>query len=444
MKNIAIIGAGVAGYTAAIELSSKYNVTLFETGQTGGTCVNRGCIPVKYFVHRRDAINQIYKTNSILKNDLAPQINMAKLQKDKNKKTGKIRKNIQTNLKKNKITLINEKVSITEKSIKTKTKTYKPDIIIIATGSFPLDHSVFEIEKKAPVSPNSTAFLNIEKIPATLAVIGGGYIGIELASIFSSFGSKVSVFERGDRILPGFEKSSSKSLEFRLKRAGLEFIKNANVEKIGKNGELSYTDKNGEKITSPDFEHVLISIGRKANLVEGIELDKTAGGYIKVNPRFETSEPGVYAIGDIIGPPFFAHRAARQALLLSWHLNGKDITGQNDSLIPEVVFTDPELAKVGLDEDQLKQSGQDFLQHKIPYGVLGKSVILDESGQVKVLTDKNGKILGCVIIGKSASELIGYMSIAISQGMKIQELKHVTMPHPTLSELFLETALRVE
>ncbi len=442
MKNVAIIGAGVAGYTAAIELSSHFRVTLFEKSLTGGTCVNRGCIPVKYFVYRRDQINEITKANQVLKNDLVPEIDMKKLQSDKNNKTEKIRKSINSNLKKSKIELVESNVTISGKKIITEVKTYEPDIIIVATGSIPVSHDIFDIEPKAPVSENSTKFLNIDKIPSTLAVIGGGYIGIELASIFSSFGSKVTVFERGDRILPGFEKASSKSLEFRLKRSGLKFIKNADVKKIHKTGALTYIDKNGNSIATESFEHVLISIGRNANTVQGLDVQTTDKNYIKVDNNFKTSADGIYAIGDIIGPPFFAHRASRQAMLLSWYLKGEDISDKDDSLIPEVVFTEPELAKIGLDEDELKQKGIEFKSYKIPYGVLGKSIILDENGQLKLLTDTNGKILGCIIIGKSSSELVGYMSIAIYKGMNINELKDITMPHPTLSELFLEIGLR--
>lgn len=442
MKKAAIIGAGVAGYTAAMELSKKFEVFLFEKDLPGGTCVNRGCIPVKYLVHRRELLNEIKKSSPLFNENHPISFNMQKVQQDKNEKTGKIRDSILAHLKKNKVKLIQGETHLEGKTVICGDTRIDADYIIVATGSKPLLKRMFEIEPNAPVSYSSDDFIHIEYIPETLAVIGGGYIGIELASIFSGFGSKVTVFERNDRILPGFETASSRSLEFRMKKNGMDFVKNATVRSLHADGKITYENANKELITTDSFSHILVSIGREVVLPEGLKVEQHTNGYIKVDSCFHTSLPGVYAIGDVIGQPFFAHRSARQAHLLSWHLSGEDISGQSDTLVPEVVFTEPELAKVGLDEDQLNTAGIEYHAYKIPYGVLGKSVIMDESGQLKVLTDKHGIIIGAVLIGKSAGELIGYMAVAIAKKMTLSELKHVTLPHPTLSELFLEIGLQ--
>jgi dihydrolipoamide dehydrogenase len=435
-KTVAIIGAGVAGYTLAAKISKKFNVLLFENNLLGGTCVNKGCIPLKYFVHKQKILKEI-DANKITLNVSLNGINMKALQDDKNQKTGLIRKGIASIIERNKINLIKGFAFLKDNTVECNEKKYSADIVVIAAGSKPVAALPFEIEDKGIVSLSSDSFLEIDYVPKNLAIIGGGYIGLEFASVFNSFGSKVCVFEMQEKLLGGLEASSVRNLEARLKKSGITFFKNSRVNKIASGGVIEYSsgDKN---ISSPKFDHVFISVGREAsagfNKNNELVFEK---GYVKTSESFKTSLPGVYAIGDIAGPPFFAHRSAYQASLLAEHLlHGTEI--KENALIPEVVFTSPELAKIGEDEESLKQKGIEFKSFKLPYSAIGKSIITGASGQLKLLSDKTGVILGCVIIGDFASELIGYIAFAIYSKMKISDFSNIVLPHPTLSELFFE------
>jgi dihydrolipoamide dehydrogenase len=453
-KDILIIGGGPGGYTAAIraaQLGAK--VVVIEEDKLGGVCLNKGCIPTKSFYKNAQMINELNRSEEfgIELNGFA--ININKMLQRKQQIIDRLNSGIGQLLKANSIEVIFGKASLITKEI-VEITTNSGDIqriraknIIIATGSIPVKPPIPGID--LPGVMTSDDILDNDRIPQTLIVIGGGVIGIEFAGIFNAMGSKVTILEFLPRILANLDGEISKKMALSLKKKGINIENEARVTEIIKteNGfEVLIEGKKGQ-ILIP-VEAVLVSTGRAPNL-EGLNLDSLGIEYdrkgIKVNESYQTSIPHIYAIGDVIGGQMLAHVASGEGIAAVENIMG--LKGHMDyNAIPGCVFTFPEVATVGLSEEEAKSMDMNYNSSKFMFGANGKALTMGEDeGFVKVLADAGtGKIIGAHIMGPHASDLIHEAVLAIGNKMTIDEITKCVHAHPTLSETFLEAVLGIE
>ena len=428
--SLLIIGAGPGGYETAVEAVKRgMEVTLITEGPLGGTCLNEGCIPTKTFCHYAELIEQNLKAGLDCKPTFA---------------TAAERKQVVVEQLRGGINILLKGVEVVQgraqfkdaKTVVCNGQEYTADKIIIATGSVSASLPV----PGADSCLTSKEILELTEVPESLCVIGGGVIGLEFASIFRSFGSEVTVLEFCPNILPRFDSDLAKRLKQSLSKRGINIEVQAQVTRID-GDTVTYIKK--DKEYTVQAEKVLMAVGRRPNTdglnLEAAGIDFTRKG-ITVNDRFETSVPGIYAVGDVTGGIMLAHAATYQGLHA---LNC--ICGQEDSirfdLVPAAVFTMPEVAMVGLTEEQCKEQQLEFRCLKSFYRANGKAVSMDETdGYCKVIVDSGGKILGAHIMGAHASDLIHEITTAINLGATLDQLQSVIHAHPTLSEV-LQSAL---
>lgn len=449
--DILIIGGGPGGYTAAIkagQLGAK--VGIIEKENWGGTCLNWGCIPTKALYKNAEVLRTIKKADSLGITIPEYQLDFNKVQERKNQITLKLVKGVDSLLKANKVQKIKGTASFIDKNtvkvmaIDGSSEEYTAEKIIIATGS---KENIPPIEgAKLPGVLTSKSLLEITEIPKSLVVIGGGVIGLEFASIFKAMGTEVKVIEFLPNILASIDRDITKRLMPILKKQGIEIHTSTKVEKIVslENELVVYAEGKKERYEFK-AEKVLLAVGRRPyteglNAHEiGIDIEK---GAIKVDENYETNISGVYAIGDVTGKVLLAHVAAHQGIKVI-----NDILGQKaikDSPIPACIFIFPEIATVGITEEKLKEKDIEYKTSKFLFGANGKALTLDEvDGFVKVICDKNDKIIGVHIMGPHASDLINQGTIAISEGMNIDDFKGIIYAHPTLSESFSEAVLGI-
>lgn len=425
-----IIGGGPGGYETAVEAAKRgLEVTLISEGPLGGTCLNEGCIPTKTFCHYAELIEQNIKAGL----DCKP--SFAAAAERKQAVVEQLRSGIDMLLKN--VQVVQGRAEFKDsKTVICNGQEYTADKIIIATGSVSASLPIPGAESCL----TSKEILDLTEVPGSLCVIGGGVIGLEFASIFRSFGSEVNVLEFCPNILPRFDIDLAKRLKQSLSKRGINIELQAQVTRIDENS-VTYIKKDKEFTVQADM--VLMAVGRRPN-VDGLNLEAAGVDYtrkgITVNDRFETSVPGVYAIGDVTGGIMLAHAATYQGLHA---LNG--ICGQQDSirfnLIPAAVFTMPEVATVGLTEEQCKEQSLKVRPLKSFYRANGKAVSMDETdGYCKVIVDNDGKVLGAHIMGAHASDLIHEIAAAMNLGATLEQLQSVIHAHPTLSEV-LQSAL---
>ena len=454
-KDIIIIGGGPGGYVAAIRASQLgAKVLLIEKDKLGGTCLNRGCIPTK-------ALNRNAEILNILKNSGAFGINIdnysvdiAKMQERKNGIVSRLVSGVENLLKANKIDVLRAAASFIDKNTVRAyfpdgdTKQYTAKDIIIATGSIP---SIPAIEGASDGGVyTSENILDFDRIPGSLGIIGGGVIGMELACIFNSLGTKVSVLEYLPNILGKTDSDITKRITVLFKRSGIGIDTSAKVKKIEKANErytVYFEDKKGEKALAA--EKVLIAAGREPN-IDGLNLDAAGIDYnkkgIKVDGHYKTNIENIYAIGDVNGKAMLAHAASHQGMHAVEHIMGFNETA--NVVVPSCIFVFPEIASCGITEDEAKASGISYRTSKSMFGANGKALALGESdGFVKVIStdDKKNKgediIIGVHIMGPHASDLIHEGALAISNKLSINAIKNTIHAHPTLSEAFYEAAL---
>lgn len=428
--DLIVIGAGPGGYETA-ELASRQGkkVVLIERDALGGTCLNRGCIPTKALCKSAEVASTIAESEKFgCSVDGSTTLNFSKAIDRKNEIVGQLREGVATLLRD--VTVVRGEARMTGgHKVAVGEDEYEAERIIIATGSRPSSLNI----PGAELTINSDFALEMRSLPESMAIIGGGVIGMEFASIFNAFGVKVTVLEYCAEILPPFDAEIAKRLRMVLKRKGIDMITGANVSSIAESGEgdltVTYSAKGKEKTVAANL--VLMAVGRRAVVPEGTEGTgiKTERGFIVVNDRMETSVPGVYAIGDVNGRCMLAHAASAQgrvALGLEQDLNP----------VPSAVFTVPECGMTGLTEKQCQEQGLDFVTGTSFFRANGKAVAMGEpDGLVKVIVEKpTGKLLGCHICGPHAADLVQIASIAISQEADVRKLASCIFPHPTLSE----------
>ena len=453
---VTVIGGGPAGYVCAIRLSQLGLKTacIESRGTLGGTCLNIGCIPSKSLLNLSE---EFYKAKNLSKLGIDTgevKLNLEKMMKNKNKSVDVLTKGVEFLLKKNKITYFKGTGSFKSKnqiSVKTKDSNIliESEKTIICTGSEPVSLPGVKIDEKQILS--STGALSISSVPKKMLIVGAGYIGLEMGSVWSRLGSEVHVVEFLDHILPGMDKEISQEFMKILNKQGISFHLNTKVNSINKtkSGILTNTTNDKGKDSKIESDVVLISVGRKPytkylNLDKiGVQLDKK--GKIKVNKNYETNIKNIFAIGDVIEGPMLAHKAEEEGIAVAELIAGQ--SGHvNYEVIPGVVYTSPEVACVGKTEEQLKEINYSYKVGKFPFMANSRAKAIDVTeGFVKILTDsKTDRVLGAHIIGQHAGEMIAEISLAMEFGASSEDIARTCHAHPTFSEAIKEAALSVD
>ena len=452
-----VIGGGPAGYVCAIRLSQLGIKTacIESRGSLGGTCLNVGCIPSKSLLNLSEEFHKVQNLSNKGIEVGEVKLNLLKMMKNKDKAVTILTKGVEFLLKKNKVTYFKgigsfkSHSEILIKDDKNKETLIQADKIIIATGSVPVSLPGIEIDEKIIVS--STGALKLEKVPKKMVVVGGGYIGLEMGSVWSRLGAEVHVVEFLDHITPGMDKEISNEFMKILKKQGINFHMQHKVEQIKKNklGVSIFTkDKEGNK---KEFECdvVLISVGRKSN-TKGLNLKKVGvdldeKNRVKVDKNFKTNQNNIYAIGDVIAGPMLAHKAEDEGIAVAENIAGQSGHVNYDT-IPGVIYTTPEVASIGKTEEQLKELNIKYKIGKFSFMANSRAKAIDDAeGFVKILADeKTDKVLGAHLIGPHAGELIAEIGVAMEFGASSEDIARTCHAHPTFSEAVKEAALSVD
>jgi dihydrolipoyl dehydrogenase len=447
--DITVIGGGPGGYVAAIraaQLGAK--VLLVEKDQVGGTCTNRGCIPTKTLLADAKMYDRI-KFSSVIKTE-GLRLDMERLQDRKNKVVKRMITGVEFLLKDNGIAFVRGNASFLDGRIievegEKGKEQFGSQKFIIATGS--VSAQIPNVPVDGKVILTSTEMLNISSTPQDLVIIGGGYIGMEFACLFSSLGSKVTVIEMLPQIISTEDEEVVRGLTTLLKKRGLLIhtetkVKEAKV-KDGR-AEVKVIDRDGKE-EAFQAEKTLMAVGRSP-YTEGLQLEKANvglnGKFIKVNERMETTAPGIYAIGDVTGRQMLAHKASAEGIVAAENAFGRS-NKVDYSKIPNCIFTLPEVASIGLTEKQAKEKGLRVRIGRYPFQSNGKALANgDSEGFVKVIADQElGQVIGVHILGDHATDLIGGLSVAMTLETTVEELGKTVQAHPTLMEAVAEASL---
>ncbi|MCZ6703138.1 MAG: dihydrolipoyl dehydrogenase [Ignavibacteria bacterium] len=451
--NLVVIGGGPGGYAAAfLAADLGMNVTLVDLEKNpGGVCLYTGCIPSKALLHVAKLISEAEAAKNLGVEFSKPKIDLDKLRKWKNGVVDKHTGGLGILSKQRKINFVRGKASFVSSSAVAIEKTnggkeeMNFDNAIIATGSRITTIPALNIESKRFL--NSKTALDLPAIPKNLLVIGGGYIGLELGSVYNALGSKVSVIEMLDGLLPGTDRDLVSHLSKRIKSNFEEVMLKSKVVEMKevKNGiKVTIENKDGN-INDKVYDYVLMSIGRNPDTT-GLGLENTKvqindKGWIKVNEQLRTDDPNIYAIGDIVGEPMLAHKASHEGRVAVEAIAGEKVAFEPKA-IPAVVFTDPEIAWAGLTENQAKEKNIKVNVSKFPWAASGRATTLDRfDGVTKIISEPyTDRILGVGICGPGAGELIAEGVLAIEMAANLTDLKLTIHPHPTLSETIMEAA----
>ena len=451
--DLVVIGGGPAGYTGAIRAAQLGNkVACIEKEKTlGGTCLNVGCIPSKALLNFSEKYEEAKKNFADIGIITEVKLDLAKMISKKERVVDDLCKGIEGLFVKNKITRIKAVAKIIDKNtIQVNGETILAKNILIATGSEVMNVPGVVIDEKNIVS--STGALCLSKVPKEMVIIGGGYIGLELGSVWRRLGSKITVIEYSDRIVPALDFEIGKSFHKILERQGVEFILNTKVIKADQdNGRVNLviSGVNDNKESKISCDVALVSVGRRANtnglgLVElGVSVDQR--GMISVNDHFQTNYPNIYAVGDVIKGPMLAHKAEEEAIAAVEFMNGQ--AGHvNYNLIPAVVYTWPEVASVGATEEDLKKADIEYKVGKFPFLANSRARSTSNTeGMVKILADKKtDRVLGAHIIGPDAGTLIAEIVAYMEFGGSAEDIARTCHAHPTLNEAIKEAALAVD
>ena len=452
-----VIGGGPGGYVCAIRLAQLGLKTacIESRGSLGGTCLNVGCIPSKSLLNLSE---EFHKVKGLAKKGIEigeVKLNLDKMMKSKDKAVTVLTKGVEFLLKKNKVTYFKghgsfkSKNEILIKDDQNKETVIQTEKTIIATGSVPVSLPGIEIDEKVIVS--STGALKLEKVPNKMLVVGGGYIGLEMGSVWSRLGANVEVVEFLDHITPGMDKEISSEFMKILKKQGMKFNMQNKVESIKKNNNaviVSTVDKDGNK-NNFECDVVLISVGRKPNTdglnLEAIGVNIDERNRIKTDKTFKTNVENIYAIGDVIVGPMLAHKAEDEGIAVAENIVGQSGHVNYDT-IPGVIYTTPEVASIGKTEEQLKELNKKYKVGKFSFMANSRAKAIDDAeGFVKILADEEtDKVLGAHIIGPHAGELIAEIGVAMEFGASAEDIARTCHAHPTFSEAVKEAALSVD
>jgi dihydrolipoamide dehydrogenase len=448
---LAVLGAGPGGYAAAFYAADLgMQVALIdEEKNPGGVCLYRGCIPSKALLHVAKVVDEAKHAGNWGVTFGAPTIDIDKLRAFKQGVVDKLTAGVGSVAKLRKVKFIQGRATLTGPTSMTVAGAsgnteLQFEHLILATGSHPT--KIPSLSLDSPRMMDSTSGLELPDVPKSLLVIGGGYIGLELGTVYATLGSKVSVVEMTPGLLPGADRDLVTVLEKRLKGLFASIMLNTKVVKV-------VEEKDGIRVTFEGdlsekeqvFDRVLVAVGRRPNSkIPGLETTKVKvaqNGFIESDAQRRTAEPTIFVIGDVAGEPMLAHKASHEARVAVEAIAGHKAVFEPQA-IPAVVFTDPEIAWCGLTEAQAQADGVEFEVAKFPWAALGRAITIDRpEGLTKLVLEKGtGRILGVGIAGSGAGELIAEGVLAIEMGATAEDLKLVIHPHPTLSETLMESA----
>ncbi len=445
--DVAVVGTGPGGYVAAIRCAQLgLSVGVVEDDRPGGVCLNWGCIPTKVLLRNAEVLSLIGRAADFGIRVSGVEPSWAEgVQRSRRVADGRA-KGVEFLFRKNKITLFpgrgvlrgRNTVEVTGAS---GTETLEARALILATGSEPKSLPGVTIDETTVVSSNGA--VRSERLPKSIVVIGAGAIGVEFADVYAAYGVRVTILEALPRILPIEDEESSKELARAFRRRGIELTTGAKVASVTRGGPGVHIETDQGRL---EAEQVLMAVGRAAKVkglgfeAAGVQLDR---GFVTVSSRMETSVQGVYAIGDMAGPPLLAHKAMAEGVVAAEAIAGRDPRPVDYANVPSCTYCRPQVASIGLTEAQAREPGRDVTVGRFPFTASGKAVALAETeGFVKVVADKTtGEILGVHIVGHEATEIIHEFAVGRTLEATLEEIVHTIHAHPTMSEAALEAAL---
>lgn len=427
MYDLIVIGAGWAGCSAASYASKRgHKVALIERDRIGGTCLNYGCIPTKTILQTTKLLSQFRKSSKFAISADSCAVDLARLDQRLREVNSQLKAGLDFMVKSAKVEFIKASARIINPNqVSLGDKILDAKYILIATGSRPIELPGIRFDFERIIS--SAEALNIAKVPGKILIIGGGVIGCEFAQIYFSLGAEVGIVELTSCLLPGIDKEAAKKIEMIFKKRGIKV----------------FTDTDACAMDLAGYDKVLLCVGRRphSDCAEGIDLNKDKGR-ILVNEYLQTSQPNIYAAGDCIGGYLLAHTASYEGRLAAENILGGNKVKANYKSVPSCVFTNPEIACAGLSEEEARRNYPEIIIKKFDFRAVGMSHVLDETeGFVKIICDNTEKIIGAVIIGPRAAELIHILNLAVSNDLTLNHLRDTIFAHPTLSESILEAAL---
>ena len=440
---VAIVGGGTGGYEAAIRCAQLgFSTVLVEKNKLGGTCLNIGCIPTKYLAHSAELAHEMKTCRKQGIDAGEPVIDIKKLIKYKDRVVSQLVAGVAHLMSKNGVTVLNgEAKFVDEHRLTVNGETVEFDNLIIATGSSPAVPPVPGME--LPGIMSSTELLSIDHIPESMAIVGGGVIGCELACVFNEFGTKVSIIGRRDHLIPNIDMDVAENLGFAMKGAGVNVITGAAVKAVEKVGDMFVVKadtKDGE--IAVKAKELMVSAGRRGNC-EGLEpLGLTMNkSYVVIDEHMRTNKPHIYAIGDITGKIQLAHVASAQGFAAAENIAGMDST-VNYNAIPSCIYTLPEVGSVGYTEEKAQKEGIEYVIGKFPMAACGRARTMGATeGFTKIISEKaTGKVIGAAIVGPFATEVLGELGYIVSTGGTLEDIKHTVHGHPTVTETVMEAA----
>ena len=445
-----VIGGGPGGYVAGIRLGQRgLKTLLIEKDELGGECLNRGCIPSKTLISRVNIYWSARSARWLSGGDL--KVNWGEIQAIRERVIKRLRLGVKYLLEGNGVKVVEGEAKLrSDKEVEVRlrdgsSKMFRTRNIIIATGG---EHAPL---KEIPFDGNrvvtSSQALELREIPRSLLIVGGGVSGVEIGTLYAKLGTEVTIVELMDQILPGVEKDLVDVVAKRMKKLGIKIYTGSRVveSRVLEDGVVAVVEGRDGGSFEVRADYAMVAVGKKPASMNlglsdvGVELDER--GFIIVNDHMETSMPGVYAVGDVTGPPFLAHRASYHGMIAAENITGVNVSTR-DAVIPSAIFSDPEIAYAGLTEAEARERGIEPKVGKFPFTASGRAVAEEATeGFVKIIADSStGQVIGCQIVGQHATELISEAVLAIQSRMSIEQFAKCVRPHPTFSEALMEAA----
>jgi dihydrolipoamide dehydrogenase len=451
-RDLVIVGGGPGGYLAAMRGAQLgLRITLVERDRVGGTCINYGCIPTKYLLHQTKVLKEVRGSRTLEGPVGMVGLDWAKVQWGRQAVVDQLVKGLVFLLEKGRVEIVEGTARLlSDRTVVARTadgeRAFAADKVIVATGSEAAGLTFLKPDGRTVIT--STEALTLPGPPKSLLVVGAGAIGLELGSIYRRLGTEVTVLEILPQILPGSDKEAATRLERALKKQGLRIFTEMRIETAEAGANEAVLKGVALKGGAP-FEHraekVLLAAGRRPNtagLFEGEPFLAMDRGFIRVNEALETSVPGIYAIGDVVGGKLLAHKAYHDAVVAAENAAGRRRTVDYGA-VPSAVFTEPEFATVGLSQEEAQAAGIEVRSGVFPLQASGRALTMEATdGLVKVLADRSDKVVGAHVVAPGASDMIPVLTMAVAKGLTLGELDSIIYIHPTLSETIGEAALK--